>query len=80
MTLAALANSILTAAEAAGLPVTRGTDFAGTITRADGLHIGLVVSGDYDISVYYGFSDRLGLLRFTNPDAAASHIANLLAA
>lgn len=79
-TFAATAESILATAESSGLPVTRGAGFAGTITRNDGLHIGLVACDGYDLSIYYGFGDRLGVLRFSCPAAAASHVAHLLAA
>ena len=79
-TFAATAESILAAAEASGLPVTRGAGFAGTITRGDGLHIGLVACDGCDLSIYYGFGDRLGVVRFNCPTAAASHVAQLLAA
>jgi len=76
----ATAEAILATAKANGLAVTRGMDFTGTITRADGLHIGLVACDGYDISIYYGFGDRMGVLRFNDPVAATSHVANLLAA
>ena len=67
-----IAESIVAIAKDEGIP-TSICNGNSCVHRDDGLSMGVVVAGDYDVSFYFkDSSGRLHIRRATNPDSALS--------
>jgi hypothetical protein len=65
-----IAESLITVAQDEGMPTSVCNDNL-CIHRSDGMSMGVVVAGDYDISYYFKDSKgKLNIRRATDPDKA----------